>query len=111
MNSRDIRRKYGQNYLKDPAILFEMSEAISPNAFDNFIEIGPGHGALTNQMNRENIDIIGIDIDSSNIEFLKKEFNGPANFKFINEENFHTLCTNIRIDRNRFWQRKPAQMD
>ena len=56
MNSRDIRRKYGQNYLKDPAILFEMSEAISPNAFDNFIEIGPGHGALTNQMNRENID-------------------------------------------------------
>ena len=86
MNSRDIRRKYGQNYLKDPAILFEMSEAISPNAFDNFIEIGPGHGALTNQMNRENIDIIGIDIDSSNIEFLKKEFNGPANFKFINED-------------------------
>ena len=53
MNSRDIRRKYGQNYLKDPAILFEMSEAISPNAFDNFIEIGPGHGALTNQMNRD----------------------------------------------------------
>ena len=40
MNSRDIRRKYGQNYLTDPAILFEMGEAISPKGFDNFIEIG-----------------------------------------------------------------------
>ena len=73
MNSRDIRRKYGQNYLTDPAILFEMDEAISPKGFDNFIEIGPGHGALTNQINRENVHIIGIDIDSKNIEFLKKK--------------------------------------
>ena len=86
MNSRDIRRKYGQNYLTDPAILFEMDEAISPKGFDNFIEIGPGHGALTNQINRENVHIIGIDIDSKNIEFLKKKFTGPANFKFINED-------------------------
>ena len=86
MNSRDIRRKYGQNYLTDPAILFEMGEAISPKGFDNFIEIGPGHGALTNQINRENVHIIGIDIDSKNIEFLKKKFTGPANFKFINED-------------------------
>ena len=60
MNSRDIRRKYGQNYLTDPAILFEMDEAISPKGFDNFIELGPGHGALTNQINRENVHIIGI---------------------------------------------------
>ena len=86
MNSRDIRRKYGQNYLTDPAILFEMDEAISPKGLDNFIEIGPGHGALTNQINRENVHIIGIDIDSKNIEFLKKKFIGPANFKFINED-------------------------
>ena len=42
MTSRDIRRKYGQNYLIDPAILFEMGEVISPNDSDNFIEIGPG---------------------------------------------------------------------
>ena len=32
MSSRDLRRKYGQNYLKDKAILFEMGEAIAPKA-------------------------------------------------------------------------------
>ena len=38
MSSRDLRRKYGQNYLKDKAILFEMGEAIAPKEYDNFIE-------------------------------------------------------------------------
>ena len=38
MSSRNIRRKYGQNYLKDPAILFDMGDAISPQEFDSFIE-------------------------------------------------------------------------
>ena len=47
MSSRDLRRKYGQNYLQDKAILFEMGEAIAPKEHDNFIEIGPGLGALT----------------------------------------------------------------
>ncbi len=86
MSSRNIRRKYGQNYLKDPAILFEMGEAISPNHFDNFIEIGPGLGALTNQINKENVSVVGVDIDESNIEALRTKFKGPANFKFINED-------------------------
>ncbi len=86
MSSRDIRRKYGQNYLKDPAILFEMGEVISPNASDNFIEIGPGTGALTNQINKKNINITAVDIDASNIEILRSKFRGPANFHFINED-------------------------
>ena len=40
MNNRDIRRKFGQNYLSDPAIIFEMGQSISPNKGDNFLEIG-----------------------------------------------------------------------
>ena len=47
MNSRNIRRKYAQNYLIDPAILFEMATVITPKENDTFVEIGPGHGALT----------------------------------------------------------------
>ena len=44
MSSRDIRRKYAQNYLKDPAVLFEMADCINPKETDAFLEIGPGHG-------------------------------------------------------------------
>ena len=97
MSSRDIRRKYGQNYLIDPAILFEMGEVISPNDSDNFIEIGPGIGALTNQINTENINITAIDIDANNIETLKNKFKGPANFNFINEDILKFKLEDLRV--------------
>ena len=86
MSSRDLRRKYGQNYLKDKAILFEMGEAIAPKEHDNFIEIGPGLGALTDQINIEKINITCIEIDTKNIEYLRKKYDGPASFKFINKD-------------------------
>ena len=63
MISRDIRRKFGQNYLSDPAIIFEMGQAISPQTNSNFFEIGPGMGALTNALNQDGISIKAIDID------------------------------------------------
>ena len=99
MSSRDIRRNYGQNYLIDPAILFEMGEVISPNDSDNFIEIGPGIGALTNQINTENINITAIDIDADNIETLKNKFKGPANFNFINEDILKFKLEDLRVDK------------
>ena len=99
MSSRDIRRKYGQNYLIDPAILFEMGEVISPNDSDNFIEIGPGIGALTNQINTENINITAIDIDANNIETLKNKFKGPANFNFINEDILKFKLEDLKVDK------------
>ena len=99
MSSRDIRRKYGQNYLIDPAILFEMGEVISPKNSDNFIEIGPGIGALTNQINTENINITAIDIDADNIETLKNKFKGPANFNFINEDILKFKLEDLKVDK------------
>ena len=101
MNSRNIRRKYAQNYLIDPAILFEMATAITPKENDTFVEIGPGHGALTNQINKEHINIICIDIDTDNIDLMNDKFKGPANFKFINQDilNFElpSIDSKLRI--------------
>jgi len=101
MSSRDLRRKYGQNYLKDKAILFEMGEAIAPKEHDNFIEIGPGLGALTDQINIEKINITCIEIDTKNIEYLKKKYDGPASFKFINKDildfNLDDEVSNYRL--------------
>lgn len=83
MVSRNIRRKFGQNYLSDPAIIFEMGQSISPQDGTNFFEIGPGMGALTKVLNRDGIFIKAIDIDQNNIEYLLKEFKGPATYEFL----------------------------
>lgn len=83
MNSRSKRRKFGQNYLKDKAVLFEMSSYINPKKNDSFVEIGPGRGALTEQINKKNINILAVDIDEENISYLREKYNGPGNLKFV----------------------------
>jgi Dimethyladenosine transferase (rRNA methylation) len=76
-----------------------MGEVISPNDSDNFIEIGPGIGALTNQINTENINITAIDIDADNIETLKNKFKGPANFNFINEDILKFKLEDLKVEK------------
>ena len=100
MKSRDTRRKFGQNYLKDPAILIQMGGAINPKKSENILEIGPGLGALTNQINLEGVNIVGIDIDEENINYLIKKFHGPARFSFVNSIIFLTTLKTI----NNIWQ-------
>ena len=84
MKSRDTRRKFGQNYLKDPAILIQMGGAINPKKSENILEIGPGLGALTNQINLEGVNIVGIDIKP---EFPRRpDIVIQNNFKLTTEE-------------------------
>ena len=82
MQSRNIRRKFGQNYLSDPAVIFEMGQAISPKKQDYFFEIGPGMGALTNVLNIDEVNVKALDIDPNNIDYLSKKFQKPGNFDF-----------------------------
>ena len=105
MNLRSIRRKYGQNYLIDKAVLYEMGNSINPKEKDIFIEIGPGRGALTDQINKDDIQILAIDIDAQNIEHLTRKYDGPADIKFIHEDflkfdvpsnaNLHRIVGNL----------------
>ena len=41
------RKRFGQNFLIDPAIIQTLICAIAPQAGDSILEIGPGLGALT----------------------------------------------------------------
>jgi 16S rRNA (adenine1518-N6/adenine1519-N6)-dimethyltransferase len=101
MISRDIRRKFGQNYLSDPAIIFEMGQAISPQANSNFFEIGPGMGALTNTLNQDSIFIKAIDIDQNNIDYLSKQFTGPGKFEFFQGDILSTQLNFLEDKRYR----------
>src|SRR5579872_3630500 len=41
------RKRFGQHFLHDPNVLESIVAAVSPNADDHLIEIGPGRGVLT----------------------------------------------------------------
>jgi 16S rRNA (adenine1518-N6/adenine1519-N6)-dimethyltransferase len=60
------RKRFGQHFLHDPAIIARMLEALDARAGDHLVEIGPGPGALTKSllaMQDVTFDAIEIDRD------------------------------------------------
>lgn len=62
------RKRFGQNFLKDEAILDAIISLINPKEEEQIIEIGPGQGALTKRLKGK---ISAIEIDRDLIAFLK----------------------------------------
>jgi len=60
------RKRFGQHFLHDPAVLERLTRAIGIRAGDHIVEIGPGRGALTRKLLETplaTLDTIEIDRD------------------------------------------------
>lgn len=68
------RKRFGQNFLKDSAVLYAIIDAIAPHMTDCMLEIGPGLGAMTEKLlpYLERLDVIELDRDLA--AYLKKRF-------------------------------------
>src|SRR5262249_13884366 len=57
------KKRLGQHFLHDPAVLRRIVGAIAPAADDRIVEIGPGRGALTRLLLErvERLDVVEID--------------------------------------------------
>ena len=64
MRSFDYKKSLGQNFLKDKNIINKISESINPTEEDLIVEIGPGAGALTNELVKKKCDVICFEIDT-----------------------------------------------
>jgi 16S rRNA (adenine1518-N6/adenine1519-N6)-dimethyltransferase len=60
------RRRFGQHFLHDPAVIARIAQALDVRAGDRVVEIGPGRGALTRRLLASpagSVDAIEIDRD------------------------------------------------
>lgn len=59
------RKRFGQNFLQDEAVIDRIASAIRPLQEEHLVEIGPGHGALTEALVRSGcrLDVIELDRD------------------------------------------------
>lgn len=79
------RKRFGQHFLHDPAVLDRIAEAVAPGPEDAVVEIGPGRGALTRlllEMQPRTLDAIEIDRDLASL--LRQEFGTSERF-FLHE--------------------------
>jgi 16S rRNA (adenine1518-N6/adenine1519-N6)-dimethyltransferase len=60
-----VRKRFGQNFLRDRNTIDRIIAAIDPAPGDHIVEIGPGHGALTDRLIESGcqLDVIEIDFD------------------------------------------------
>ncbi|MEM1113712.1 MAG: 16S rRNA (adenine(1518)-N(6)/adenine(1519)-N(6))-dimethyltransferase RsmA [Pseudomonadota bacterium] len=59
------RKRFGQNFLRDDAVINRIVSAIHPQAEQYLVEIGPGQGALTEPLSNSGcrLDVIELDRD------------------------------------------------
>ena len=77
----NFKKKFGQNFLQDKKIISDIASSIQPNKNDLIIEIGPGSGALTNELAKYDCPLLCYEIDTDvqvYLDQIKKE-----NFKVI----------------------------
>ena len=71
MIDRSSRRRFGQNYLRDKSVIYQIVDKINPRKEDSFIEIGPGQGAITRDIKNNSKNLTLIEIDKENVAYLR----------------------------------------
>ena len=69
-NSHPFRKKWGQNFLTDSNLLDRIVRTVEPQENDNFLEIGPGDGSLTELIFPNVKKMVVVEIDPLLIKHL-----------------------------------------
>ena len=70
------RRALGQHFLRDPGIARAIVDLVAPTARDLVVEIGPGEGALTEELARRSGRLVALEVDPELIDRLRRRFPG-----------------------------------
>jgi 16S rRNA (adenine1518-N6/adenine1519-N6)-dimethyltransferase len=65
------RKRFGQHFLHDPAIIGRIVAAIDPQPADRMVEIGPGLGAITMPLRKRLQELHVVEIDRDAIRHLQ----------------------------------------
>ena len=77
-----MKKKFGQNFLKDEIVLRKIVEAM-PRNDNKIVEIGPGLGALTEELATKVKKIYAIEIDPRLYSYLNQKFSIYNNLEII----------------------------
>jgi len=79
--SHHPRKRFGQNFLHDPAVIQRIVEAIHPRPGEAMVEIGPGEGALTRELLPRLGALDVVELDRDLIPRLQSACAGPGELR------------------------------
>lgn len=72
--SHRTRKRFGQHFLMDPAVINQIVGTIAPRDGDTLVEIGPGQGAITIPLSRYSATLHLIEFDRDLVPMLLDRF-------------------------------------
>lgn len=73
------RKRFGQNFLQDHNIIFNILAQIHPQSTDHWVEIGPGLGAITEPLLQEVKKLDVVELDRDLVRYLNEKFADKEN--------------------------------
>lgn len=78
-----LQKKYGQNFIGDPALLERIATVCDWQPDDRALEIGPGAGTLTRAIAREAEEVLAVEIDRRLAPLLEETLADCANVHLV----------------------------
>lgn len=69
-----IRKSLGQHFLSDPRILARIADALELSPGETVVEIGPGRGALTEQLRERAGRVVAVELDRALAAMLRERY-------------------------------------
>lgn len=73
------RKRFGQNFLHDEAVIADIIAAVAPQKDQHLVEIGPGRGALTASLLEDAGLLDVIELDRDLVPILQNQFKDASN--------------------------------
>jgi 16S rRNA (adenine1518-N6/adenine1519-N6)-dimethyltransferase len=79
--SHTPRKRFGQNFLHDHSIIYNILSSLDIQTNQHWVEIGPGQGAITEPLLKNDIQLDVIELDRDLVTFLKQKFQNQAHLQ------------------------------
>jgi 16S rRNA (adenine1518-N6/adenine1519-N6)-dimethyltransferase len=75
------RKRFGQNFLHDHSIIYNIISSIQAKPDQHWVEIGPGQGALTEPLLKQGVRLEVVELDRDLVALLREKFKQYPNLK------------------------------
>ncbi len=80
------KKSLGQNFLVDTQYVDRIIDAVDPSDHDHILEIGPGHGAITERLAASGAAVVALELDQRLIEPLREKFVGYKRLRIVEQD-------------------------
>lgn len=81
-----VLKRFGQHFLNDRSALSDIADAAMLGASDVVVEIGPGRGALTEELLQRAGRVIAVEIDHQLAENLRSKYSGESRIEIVERD-------------------------